>query len=226
MIELMQHHGIVVYEVVGRSEWPCWRDVLAGRVLELAAGRIQVYWLLAGRVLELAGRRIQVYWVLRCLLAGRVLELAGRRSAEWGGDAHGCSVFVGVRGDARCRCWCSVFDGVMSRDGLAPNASLVLDHALKDLEMLHDLIVSDPHAMEFELRVPHSVVVGHKVSRGVVHARGEADVFVFGVLLHAAEVGLVRAQEPAVRGGPEVAKGEGPLLDAVEAGDGGRGSGR
>ena len=204
MIELMQHHGIVVYEVVGRSEWPCWRDVLAGRVLELAAGRIQVYW----------------------LLAGRVLELAGRRSAEWGGDAHGCSVFVGVRGDARCRCWCSVFDGVMSRDGLAPNASLVLDHALKDLEMLHDLIVSDPHAMEFELRVPHSVVVGHKVSRGVVHARGEADVFVFGVLLHAAEVGLVRAQEPAVRGGPEVAKGEGPLLDAVEAGDGGRGSGR
>ena len=182
----MQHHGIVVYKVVGRREWPC-------RGSELA-GRIEVY----------------------CVLAGQVLELAGRRAGEWGRDAHRGSSVFGAGGDG------SVFDGVVSRDGLAPDASLGLDHILKDLEMLHDLIVSDPHAVEFELRVPHCVVVGHKVSRGVVHARGDADVFVFGVLLHAAEVGLVRAQEPAVRGGPEVAKGEGPLLDAVEAGDGGR----
>ena len=178
---------------------------------------------LAGWVLELAGGLRMV----DCRLAGWILELAGGRTGERGGDAHrGCMIGVvgSMSADGLIRNACLGVDvmGTICGDGLTPNACLYLDHPLKYLEVLHDITMSNAEAMEFELRVPHGVVVGHKVSGGVVHARGEADVFVFGVLLHSAEVSLVRAQEPAVRGGPEVAKGEGALLDAVQAGDRGR----
>jgi len=107
-------------------------------------------------------------------------------------------------------------------DDLTPYLSLGADHALKLVEVIHDGDVCSAELGELELGIHVVVVGGEEVARGEVHARDGADILVERGLLHAAEVGLVGAEQPAVGGDPEVAEDEGALLDAVEASDGGR----